>query len=398
MPRFQPFSALRYDTRNGLDISDRTAPPYDVFGVEARQQFASRHPNNIVNVDYPLESSGPGRYDMAATVLTRWLADGVLVTESSPCFYIYRMEFADESGRERRTSGVIGALEVVDEGAPGVLPHEKTTPKDKTDRLDLTRATQANLSPVWGLSLTEGLSRLLAVGGEIVAVSRDEEGVRHTLERIDDADRIANISGAVSSSSVLIADGHHRYAISRTYRDEARAVGGPESADFTLTFVQELVEEQLSIAAIHRLYTVPADLLAAVLSRSYELSPAGTVGQETIQRMATTGCLCLVDEKGAGTFLTPRPAAFEGVREIDSVRLEYALGDHGSSVAYQHGVLDVLAKLRSGAARSAVLIRPVPIEEIRRTAATGELMPPKSTFFSPKIRTGMVMRRLSDDS
>lgn len=398
MPRFEPFRALRYATRDGDDISDRTSPPYDVFGVEARQAYAQGHPHNIVLVDYPVEQTGADRYRTAASVLRDWVSAGILVREEQPSFYLYRMEFVDDSGRQRRTSAVVGALEVVDEGAPGVLPHERTTPKDKTDRLDLTRATETNLSPVWGLSLTSGLSELLSAEGTVVAVSSDESGVRHVLERVDDRGRIDQISRAVASSPVLIADGHHRYAVSRTYRDEVRSSGGPAGAELTMTFVQELVEEQLSIAAIHRLFDETPDELSEILEDSYELIPGGKVGPETVGQMADRGCLCLVDGSGVGTFLMPRERAFEGVRNVDSVRLEHAVEGRVGSVRYQHGVDEVLRKLADGSARSAVLIRPVSIDEIRRTATTGELMPPKSTFFTPKIRTGMVMRPLGEDA
>ena len=131
MPRFEPFRALRYAS-DDLDLV--LAPPYDVLSDRDRQELADRHPNNIVHVDVPLESDGPERYERAGALLTDWIASGILVADDTPSFTIYRMEFTDAQGRARRTSGVIGALEVVDEGAGGVLPHERTTPKAKTDR------------------------------------------------------------------------------------------------------------------------------------------------------------------------------------------------------------------------------------------------------------------------
>jgi uncharacterized protein (DUF1015 family) len=219
VPRFEPFTALRYST---TDLNAVAAPPYDVLSESDREELANRHPNNIVHVDVPRESDGPGRYHAANTVLRGWLDDGVLVRDARPSFSIYRMSFRDESGRPRTTIGVIGALEVVDEGAGGVLPHERTTPKAKTDRLDLTRATLTNLSPVWGLSLARGLTDLLTEPGVVVGVV-EAEGVVHTIERVDDPARVAAISAAVGGADVVIADGHHRYAISRTFRDEQRA-------------------------------------------------------------------------------------------------------------------------------------------------------------------------------
>jgi uncharacterized protein (DUF1015 family) len=394
VPRFEPFTALRYSTRESADITSQTSAPYDVFDEERRSEYAAMSPSNVVLIDYPIESDGVGRYDHSASVLHTWIADGIIVQDASPTFSIYRMTFTDEAGRTRTTIGVIGALEVVDEGAGGVLPHERTTPKAKTDRLDLTRATQANLSPIWGLSLTAGLTEALVESGTIVAESTDEEGVHHVLERVEDPARIEHISQLVSANPVLIADGHHRYAISRTFRDEVRTNGGPTDAELTMTYVGELVQEQLSVAAIHRLYDISPQALLTALSPFYDASDAGAVGPHTISEMDAKGCLCLVAPDGTGTYLTPKEDALASVRALDSSRLEHALSTTEHTVSYQHGVKEILAKISNGTYGAAILIRPVSLQEIRRTADTGELMPPKSTFFTPKLRTGMVMRPL----
>ncbi|MDP4928811.1 MAG: DUF1015 domain-containing protein [Ilumatobacteraceae bacterium] len=395
MPRFEPFAALRYSTTNSTDITALTSAPYDVFDEDQRAAYAATDSHNIVLLDYPIEADGPSRYQLSADRLTEWRKSGHIVSDVSATFSIYRMTFTDEAGTQRTTVGVIGALEVVDEGAGGVLPHERTTPKAKTDRLDLTIATHANLSPVWGLSLTAGLTAALSEAGEVVAQCTDEEGVHHVLERVSDPARIATISRLVSENPVLIADGHHRYAISRTFRDQSRTAGSPAGAELTMTYVAELVQDQLSVAAIHRLYDIDNASLISVLSSHYDTSDAGRVGPHTISEMDARGSLCLVAPNGTGTFLTPRSDTFSGVREMDSARLEHALRNTEHSVTYQHGVTEVVNKLAAGAAASAILIRPVSLAEIRRTADTGELMPPKSTFFTPKLRTGMVMRDLN---
>lgn len=395
MPRFEPFAALRYSTHETTDITKLTSAPYDVFDEDQRANYAAADAHNIVLLDYPIDADGPSRYQLSADRLTEWRNNGHIVSDDSATFSIYRMTFTDEAGTTRTTVGVIGALEVVDEGAGGVLPHERTTPKAKTDRLDLTVATHANLSPVWGLSLTQGLTAALSAPGEVVAQCTDEQGVHHVLERISDAARIASISRLVSESPVLIADGHHRYAISRTFRDQSRTAGNPGGAELTMTYVAELVQEQLSVAAIHRLYDIDNASLLSVLSSHYDTADAGRVGPHTISEMDTRGSLCLVSPDGNGTFLTPRPHTFDGVRDMDSARLEHALRNTDHSVTYQHGVTEVVSKLVAGVAASAILIRPVSLAEIRRTADTGELMPPKSTFFTPKLRTGMVMRDLN---
>lgn len=395
MPRFEPFPALRYSTSASVDITQLSSPPYDVFDENVRNTYAQQNPHNIVLIDYPIEADGELRYQKAATELNNWIESDILTIDPVPSFSIYRMSFVDEAGNKRTTVGVIGALEVVDEGSAGVLPHERTTPKAKTDRLDLTRATKCNLSPVWGLSLSSGLTDLLREPAEVVASCIDEEGVEHTVERVTDADRVAAISKCVSAMPVLIADGHHRYAISRTYRDEQRSTKGLIDAELTMTYVGELIEEQLSVAAIHRLYNnLDENALLQALQPFYAASDAGAVGPHTITQMSDIGALCLVHSDGTGTFLTPREEAFTGIRQLDSARLEHALSHTAHEVTYQHGVTEVLARLRDNKASCAILIRPVSLAEIQRTANTGELMPPKSTFFTPKLRTGLVMRPL----
>ena len=204
---------------------------------------------------------------------------------------------------------MLGGLEVVDEGAGGVLPHERVTPKASTDRLDLTRATQANLSPVWGLSLASGLTALLAEPGEPMS-SVTVDGVEHVVERVSDPARLRAIADTVGSDDVLIADGHHRYGISRTYRDEVRAGNGDQAnpADDTLVFVNELVADQLSVEAIHRLYhDVSFDDLVAALDAGFERSSAGRPDDRTLATMDREGVLCLVGPDGSAQWLTPRP-------------------------------------------------------------------------------------------
>ena len=373
-----------------------TAPPYDVLSESDRADLAGRHENNIVRVDVPVEADGPGRYEQAATVLSSWVASGVLSLDDAPSFTIYRMDFTDALGRRRRTSGVIGALEVVDEGAGGVLPHERTTPKAKTDRLDLTRATLANLSPVWGLSLTPGLTELLAEPGEPVG-SIEVDGVVHSFERVSDAQRVAAIAGAVGSNDIVIADGHHRYAISRTFRDEQRSAdtGTHGAAELTMTYIGELIEEQLSVNAIHRLYTgISTEKLTAALSAYFSAEEAGVVHPSITNDMRAKGALVMVRKDGSGLFLTPKASEFAGVRDLDGARLEHALRGVDHEVTYQHGVEHVTDIVKSGGAEAGVLIRPVTVAEIQRTADEGLLMPPKSTFFTPKLRTGPVIRPL----
>ena len=392
MPRFEPFAALRYAA---ADLSPIVAPPYDVLSDADLTDLQARSPHNVVHVDVPRD--GDDRYRRAAATLRQWRADGVLVADPMPSFTIYRMRFTDAGGDGRDISGVLGGLELVDEGAGGVLPHERTTPKDSTDRLELTRATKANLSPVWGLSLAGGLADLLAEPGEPVG-HVVEDGVEHVVERVVDPNRIAAIQRLLATDDVLIADGHHRYAVSRTYRDEVRAGTGRNDtpAEQTLAFVSELVAEQLSVDAIHRLYSgIEAGELATELRRRFDVAPTDRPGPDTLAAMAGDGFLVLVTRDRAWR-LTPKPGAFDDVRALDGAWLEATLNGTGADVRYQHGLSETLAEVDAGRASAAVLTRPVSVAEIERTAREGLLMPPKSTFFTPKLKTGLVIRPMSD--
>jgi uncharacterized protein (DUF1015 family) len=376
MPRFEPFPAVRYSTR--VALADVTAPPYDVLSSDEVDALEAQHPNNIVHIDVPRERDGDGRYVAAGERLDEWLRAGVLERDATPTFTIYRMAFEDETQRRRQISGVIGALEVVDEGAGGVLPHEQTTPKAKTDRLDLTRATRANLSPIWGLSLASGLTDLLAEPGEPVGEFMADDGVTHTVERVSDPARLAAIAQLVGSDEVVIADGHHRYAVSRTYRDEQRAATG-RSGPWDLNVRQRARGR----SALRR-----RDPSGVLRPRRHGLRRrAGGVVRDGGRRRADRSGDHAGDAGAGGAVPCP-------VRDLDSVRLERALEGVPASVTYQHGVGNVLSLLKHGDADAAILIRPVPVAEIRLTAHERLLMPPKSTFFTPKLKTGLVIRSL----
>lgn len=403
MPRIAPFQAIRYAA--GTDLQRVIAPPYDVLSPSDVAELAALDEHNIVHVDVP--TGGDDRYRIAARTLAEWLDTGVLVRDEEPSLTIYRMAFTDATGTARTIVGVLCGLEVVDLDAGGVLPHERTTPKAVTDRLDLTRATATNLSPVWGLSLAAGLTAALAEPGEPIG-EMTADGVVHTVERVTDAARIASITAILAADDVLIADGHHRYSISRTYRDEVRAATGRDDteAEFTLAFVNELVADQLSIEAIHRYYTgISIEQLRQELSGCFELAPAPAPTPATLAEMVELGRLVLLAPDGSAEWLIPRPGAFDGVRELDGAYLEHALAGSAAEVGYQHGLAELLdvvggaSSLRpaqhepgSAGVTAGVLIRPTSLAEIQRTAREGLLMPPKSTFFTPKLRTGLVTR------
>jgi uncharacterized protein (DUF1015 family) len=310
------------------------------------------------------------------------------------------MSHDDEHGERRHTTGVFGALHLSRPGEGGILPHEHTTPKAKSDRLNLTRATRANLSAVWGLSASAGLSALLTLADPPLAEWDDDAGVSHAVWRVDDPDRIAAIAELADAAPVVIADGHHRYETALTYRDELNEAGDDRSpgGDSVLVYLVELADDELSVLPIHRLVSGLAadfDLLGA-LEPFFEARPAGQIGADIADRMVEQGGLTLV-LPDAAWFLVPRPAAMAGVRDLDTSRLDVALAAlPPHELVFQHGVDQVVDRVDRGEAQAGVLLRPAGVGQIIEIAHGGERMPPKTTFFHPKPRTGVVFRLLDE--
>lgn len=391
VPRFSPFPGLRFDpTRH--DLATVTAPPYDVIDDAGRAALAASDPHNVVRLDLP---SGDDCYTEAGRCLDRWIAEGVLVRDE-PVFYGYRMSWDDVDTGPGSTTGVLGALELSRPGEGGILPHEQTTKKAKTDRLDLLRGARANLSAVWGLSPAVGLAALCEPAEDAdVWEWADADGVVHVLWVIDDPVVMGRIADVVASDAVVIADGHHRYETSLAYRDE-RVAGDGDAGDAAaaLVYLVELSEDQLRVGPIHRLVDgLPEgfDLLRA-LEPFFDVS-TGPV-PATVREMEAAGVMVLVltDRRVA---LRPRDGAFEGVRDLDTSRLDAALADlPPHTLTYQHGVDAIAAKVAAGEAQAGVLMRPATVGQILEIAHGGERMPPKTTFFWPKPRTGAVFRTL----
>ena len=393
MPDFAAFPGLRYDPTR-VDPADVTAPPYDVLDEDDRAALCARHPDNVVCVDLPRAPDGEDAYAGADATFRRWRDEGVVVADPAS-LYVYRMSWPDEPGRTASTTGVLGALTLSAPGEGGILPHERTTPKAKSDRLDLLRATRVNLSPIWGLSPAAGLTGLLATDGPTLADFVDDDGIRHQLWAVTDPDRVAAICTAVSAEPVVLADGHHRYETSLAYRDEQRAAhGADEGASATLVWVVELAEDELRVGPIHRVVRgVPAGGdLAEGLNGRFEVE---RVDRDDAVAWAMEGQGPALITAGGAARLRARPEAVEGLADLDSARVDAALADVGGlEVTYQHGVGNVVERVDAGDVDAGVLLRPATVAQILDIAHGGERMPPKTTFFFPKPRTGMVFRDL----
>ena len=383
------------------------APPYDVVGPADRARLAARSPYNAVHVDLTAPDGDGDPYEEAAARLREWLSSGVLRVDDEPAFYLYRMGYRDAAGRARQTSGVIGALELPDreqEQSPPVLPHERTLAKARDDRLRLLRASRANLSPVWCLSLATGLSELCEPSGPPLARCTDDEGVHHRLWSLTRPAMVEAAAATVASAPLVIADGHHRFETATAYRDERRREGaGAGPHDLVMALVVELAPEQLAVQPIHRLLRgLPEgyDLVEA-LSPLFELSPVPL--DDALDPDDLAG---LAEEAGGPVLLTSRGswslrwrndgAVSNGAPEPDSAAVGEALTRlPGAELAYEHRAAVAADAVAAGSAQAALLLRPASVDQIAAAARAARPMPEKTTFFSPKPRTGMVFRLLS---
>lgn len=396
VPEFLPFRGLRY-THD--DLTSVTAPPYDVIDDDERATLARRHEHNAVRLILP---DGPttSRYSDAADLFNTWRDAGVLAPDPSARFYGYRMDYRDDQGRARTTHGVLGALTLPDAAGTGdVLPHERTLPKAKSDRLALLSATRANLDPIWGLSGAAGLGDLVRSGRELGRCT-DPLGVGHTISAIDDPEAIRALSAAVATSPVVLADGHHRFETAINYRDHQLAGGVGESGDRAiLCLIVELAAQELWVQPIHRLLDgLPPDLdLRAILAETARITDVGANTADGVARlieaMGSGEGFGLVNERGLALVV---PDGSDGI-DIDSERFERdvapRLGDE-VLVTYRDDVATVCALVEKGTRRAAVLLRPVTVGQIREAADARTRMAQKTTFFAPKPRTGMVFRSL----
>ncbi len=412
MAEFSPFRGVRYDcTALGTDLDVVAAPPYDVIDDDHRVALEANHPANAIRLILPQDHDREGdRYERAAAAFHEWEARGLLVHDAAERFYGYRMDFVDPQGEPAHTIGVLGALALPERAGVGdILPHERTIPKAKSDRLDLLRATRANLDPIWGLSPADGLTDLIDQSHPLCECT-DDEGVRHRLFAIDDVARIDAIRSAIGGQPLVLADGHHRFETAINYRDERNAAGADDpGATSIMCLVVELTEHELCIQAIHRLVTVAdgVDVLehladAFVISDAGENSSEGVHALET--RMHAEGGIGLALANSLHLLVARRevcePALVasepEAVRATDAALVEAVIVPRleGAAWRYRHSLGDVAALAAKGEATFGLLLKPVGVAATRAAAQAGVRMPQKTTFFYPKPRTGMVMRTL----
>jgi uncharacterized protein (DUF1015 family) len=413
----QPLRTLRYDTSVAGPLDDLIAPPYDVIDDAMRGELAGRSEHNVVELDLP------DSYDGAAQTLADWRREGILVQEDEPAMWALRQEYTAPDGSARTRTGFFARVRVEDYGAGRIRPHERTHPGPREDRLKLTRATHANLSPIFSLfpdssgGARETLSQVTSEGP--FAEVTDHEGTRNTLWRVADPDRVAALQGALADAELLIADGHHRYETARVYADE---VGGEGDHRYVLMLLVALEDPGLLIFPTHRLLTglkEDADKQIAIrdtarrdfdieeLSDPRELEPPPGNDRVTFGYMDShfkrPFRFTLKDQSIADDALAGMPGPYRRLDTavLEAVFLRGALHMSEDDISHLHGLDysknldDAIERVENGEADAGFFMRPTPVEQVRKVAATGESMPPKSTYFYPKVPTGLVFNPLA---
>ena len=351
MARVRPFRALRFDESVAGPLETLVAPPYDVIGPEQRERLMALSPENVVHLTLPEDEQE------AARALADWRARGVLVEEPEPCYWWLAQEYVGPDGVERRREGFVASLRVEPYENRVILPHERTHAGPKEGRLRLLRATRTHLEPIF--LLWDGAIEVDGLGEP--DLTADESGVRSRLWRLDAAFGDA-LTEELTDAQLLIADGHHRYETALAFHAE----DGSEESAWLMVVIVPTDQEGLTIFPTHRVaegvngvsgtpIDPPGDELPGlVLYREgrYELLAGEGLDPEVVDRLAPSG-------------VSYTPYADEAVATVDR-----------------------------GEAEAAFLLRPTRIEDVWEVAQRGDVMPQKSTFFYPKLTSGLLFHPL----
>lgn len=419
MPEIRPFRALRYDPGK-TSVADVVAPPYDVIGPEQQAQLYDRSQYNVVRLILGREND---RYAEARSNLLAWKDEQILVRDDQEAIYFLTQSFVGPDGVHHTRRGFIAICRVEEFKTGSVLPHEKTLSKPKEDRFKLVQATKTNLSQIFSIYADSGnrMGELLDCGISGTPLLEVEyEGVQNRLWRCTDELLIRDVVAGMKGRTVLIADGHHRYETALAYRDLMRIKTGSGSGDppfgYTMMFFSSMDERGLVVFPTHRLvHSLPAfdpEALLTKLRDHFEITMFGardalldelTVRKEYAFGLMTPASDHLVVLKDRGSLKTIIGGRISPeVRELDVTLLHsYILEDllnisrdsqeRKEHLDYVKNVDDADEAVRSGRAQAAFLMNATKLEQIRRVAKAGHTMPQKSTFFYPKLLSGLLL-------
>ena len=405
MAEIRPLRAVRYEPSAVGSLDAVAAPPYDVIDDEMRARLVSKSPFNVVEIDLPVADDGGDPYLHAQTTYEHWLQQGILVREREDSIWALTQSYEGPDGNAYTRHGFFARVRVEDYGPGRIRPHERTHPGPKEDRLKLTRATRANLSPIFSLfpDPDDAAWSALAPHAETEPFDevRDDDGTHNRLWRIIDPDTIEAVRSVLSDKELLIADGHHRYETARVYANE---VGGEGEHQWVLMFLCSLGDSGLTVFPTHRLLTnlkdsATQERLGAAIKEHFEIE---RIEHSELEPPAELPGIVMgyMDSHLKQAFRLTRPDDGLDTRVLEDLILRGALGmtdddiDHKRGLDYSKNTADAVDAVLTGRADAAFYMRGIPVDQIQRVAATGENMPPKSTYFYPKIPTGLVFNPL----
>lgn len=437
MALVRPFRGITYNSDRFDDLGSIVTPPYDVISPGGQERYYSAHPYNVIRLELgrtgPEDTNLNNRYTRAARTFTDWLAEGALVRGAQPCFYVTAQDY--QAGKVKRTRwGIVARVRIEDAGSGVVLPHEQTFSAHKTDRFRLMEACRAQFSQVFSVyqdpkrDLEEAFTHCRSLSPEVSFSAPD--GSSHRMWAVSDPEVIGTVEDLFRDRTLYIADGHHRYETARNYRDMVRggkapSVDGPH--EYVMMYLSSMDDEGLTILPYHRLLSAgfPLDVAAFAdcISRWFtvEEQSAGRLEPAVLEsRLAASGnagssfavfagddlCLLLRLKPDADNDMARdlHPALRRlDVQVLSELVFGKALGltpeDLGDDGLFQFdsSIESCLAKVGAGQARAAFLLNPTPIEDVREVALAGLVMPRKSTYFHPKVITGLVLNPLDDD-
>jgi uncharacterized protein (DUF1015 family) len=417
MAQIEPLRALHYNLEKTGGLQDVIAPPYDVIDAAQRAELERRSPYNVVRIDLP---QGGDPYQAAAEELVSWRQQGVIVEDDRPALWVLEQDYTGPDGERRSRRGFLARVRVEEYGPGRIRPHERTHPGPKEDRLRLTRATKANLSPIFSLFSDPAGAAWAALepstGDAPWGEATEDDGTRDRLWRVADAGAIDAVKDALRAAELLIADGHHRYETARIYADE---LGGDGDHRYVLMCLVALQDPGLTVFPTHRLLEGLSgdqqEALAQTIRRHFEVEELPDTRQlapPADPRQLRMGyidshfqrpfMLTLKDQDAVDAAL---PGQAEAYRHLDTAVLEALILkgalhmtdddiDHLHQLGYARNSEQAIELVKRGEFDAAFLMAPIPVERVQAIAAADESMPPKSTYFFPKVPTGLVFNPL----
>jgi uncharacterized protein (DUF1015 family) len=444
MAEITPFRALRYNPRFVPDLNLVVAPPYDVISPEAQERYHARHPHNVVRLILSKEGEAGtpdhDRYARAARAFTTWQVEGVLDRDPVPGIYVSEQEFSLGEGHRLRRRGFMALVRLARYDEKIVFPHERTFAKYREDRLRLMRACPANLDPVFAVypgpdaPIRTILDRCMEMDPQVQLV--DEDGIQHRMWILREPAGVAGLVRAFQDKAIIIADGHHRYETALTFRDERRVrekhpaeAEPPRPHDFVLMYLVSAEDPGLIILPTHRVIrqrpaVLPGGLCRALQphfrTEAFPLDPGNPVmslrialagihrrrPDAVVFGLYAGGQELIVAEVASQTVVRDLVAAGHSpefarldVTILHRVVIEWILGippseQEDDSIFYTRDEAQALAAVASGEAQLALFQNPPRVEQVQAVALAGERMPQKSTFFYPKVLSGLVINPL----